>query len=48
MVCGALSSPPILTARPFSTVTHTPHSILPQPRQTVRIRRVVPSLSTAV
>ena len=26
------------TARPFSAVTHTPHSILPQPRQQVRTR----------
>ena len=30
--------PSILMARPFSTVTHTPHSILPHPRHIVRIR----------
>ena len=35
---NADSSPSIFTARPFSTVTHTPHSILPQPRHAVRIR----------
>ena len=35
---NALSSPSTFTARPFSTVTHTPHSILPQPRQAVRTR----------
>ena len=33
-------SPSTLTARPFSTVTHTPHSILPQPRQHVRTRLI--------
>ena len=38
------SSPSTFTARPFSTVTHTAHSILPQPRHMVRMRLVVPSL----
>ena len=31
-------SPSTLIARPFCTVTHTPHSIFPQPRQHVRTR----------
>ena len=31
-------SPSTLMARPFCTVTHTPHSIFPQPRQHVRTR----------
>ena len=39
------SSPSTFTARPFSTVTHTAHSILPQPRHMVRMRLVVPSLA---
>lgn len=30
-------------ARPFSTITHTPHSIFPQPRQQERTRLVSPA-----
>ena len=45
-------SPSTFVARPFSTVTHTPHSILPQPRQHVRMRLMsawapAPSSATA-
>ncbi len=41
---GTRSSPSVRMARPFSTMTHTPHSILPQPRQHERTRLVSPAL----
>ena len=44
MEWNALSSPSVRMARPFSTMTHTPHSILPQPRQQERTRLVSPAL----
>src|SRR5699024_7476089 len=40
-------SPSTFTARPSWTVTHTPHSILPQPRQHVRTRLTSPPRAAA-